>query len=143
MKRIMKNKLLSLTYILYPTVICITGHFLAELYNSFLNFEIETVQFFILKYICPAVLSCVLLCLILVIQWKLREYRYYKWIVSVVYIIGVVIASIVYCKSESFLMVVVLYGSPISEMIILMFLFIFVANIMIYCLEKKLHEKQI
>ena len=77
------------------------------------------------------------------IQWKLRDYKYYKWVVSFFYILGVAIASIVCCKSESFFMVVVLYGSPIGELIILMALFIFAANIIIDYSGKKQYEKQI
>lgn len=40
-------------------------------------------------------------------------------------------------------MVVVLYGSPIGELIILMALFIFAANIIIDYSGKKQYEKQI
>ena len=137
----MKNKLLGLIYILYPTILGFTGRFLAKMYDSFVQFEIGIIRFYILKFICPAVLFCVLLCNILAIQWKLRDYKYYKWVVSVFYIIGIAFASIVCCNSESFFMVVVLYGSPIGEMIILMVLFIFAANTIIGCSGKKQYEK--
>ena len=81
----MYNKIPSLIYILYPTIIGFTGRFLAKLQNLFLKLEIGTIQFYVLKYICLAVLACVLLCLILVIQWKLRDYKYYKWVVTFLY----------------------------------------------------------
>lgn len=137
----MKDRLLGVLYILYPTIIGFSGRLLSELQRSYLQFEIGSGQFFIVKYLCPAVVACALLCLILVIQWKLRDYRCFKWVVPVFYLLGVAIASIICCKSKTVFMVVVMYGSPISEMIILMLLFIFAVNIIIDCSQKSNSEE--